>query len=460
MKIKPILCFFAGLVTFSFIACDDDLNSIGSSVQPSNDGIYVGVDTFYFSAKTVKWDSIYARTTKGLLGEYNDPIFGNIKSDYLCEFYCPKVITFENRVQSIDSVRLYLEVSGYVGDTISPFGVSVYKVNKELDRNFYTNVNPSKYCDLSKVIGRNTFSLNQFPFRGNSSYKYKMIPIRLEESVGESIYKEYIDNPETFKNSDALKKFFPGIYITTTLGNDVLMNIESTTFAIYYSYMGRNKKNTADSLYTKQPFSLSVTPEVVQMNHVENNDIDDLSLNNNKNKAYLKTPAGVYTELTIPLKKIATKVGKDTIVNAANFSLTGLTEDEQFSAFNRPTRLLFINKDSVDNFFSQKQLPDNVTSFLIRRTANGNRYNFGNISNLFNFYLKKFREENNTNVPDLKYLVIPVDEAVSYSTSQTGQTVERTKYLSNLMRPSSAVLRADSAFIRLPMVFSKYNDRY
>lgn len=458
MKIKPILSFFIGLTTFSFIACDDDLRSIGDSIQPPSDGIFVGVDTFFFSAETIKWDSVYARTTKGLLGEYNDAVFGNVKSDYLSELYCPRAISFEDRVVSIDSVRLYLEVSSYVGDTISPFGVSVYEVNKKLDRNFYTNIDPSNYCNLSKVIGRNTFSLSQFNFKGSSTYKYKIIPIPLDKSIGEAMHKEYTSNPGTFTNTDALREFFPGIYVTSTLGSDALMDIEATAFAIYYSYWGRNSKNTADSLYTNQAFTLSVTPEVIQMNHVEHNNIDDLTVNQ-KDKSFLKTPAGVYTQLTIPLSKIASRVGKDTTVNAANFTLTGLTEAEQFSGFNRPSRLLFINKDSVDNFFSKKQLPDNITSFLVSHTSTGNLYSFGNIANLFNHYLNKFREDANTNISDLKYILIPISEEVTTTISSSGTQVVTTKYVSNLMRPSSSVLRTDAQFMKLPMVFSKYNTR-
>ena len=40
-------------------------------------------------ATTVQLDSIYARSTSAQLSELYDPLYGNLVSDYMYQFYCP-----------------------------------------------------------------------------------------------------------------------------------------------------------------------------------------------------------------------------------------------------------------------------------------------------------------------------------------------------------------------------------
>lgn len=102
-------------------------------------------------------DSVYARTTSGLLGEFYDPLYGNVKSDYICQFYCPSDFKFKKepingQIDSVDFKIIYYSGS-WVGDSLTPMRAQIYQVDKQLERDFYTNIDPSDYCDMQNSFG-------------------------------------------------------------------------------------------------------------------------------------------------------------------------------------------------------------------------------------------------------------------------------------------------------------------
>ena len=71
---------------------------------------------------------------------------------------------------------------------------------------------------------------------------------------------------------------------------------------IYYKH---TVKGSADQDSIVQAWeTFSATSEVIQLNRFKNTDISHL-LEPNDSIAYLKSPAGVYTQLTIPAQDIA-----------------------------------------------------------------------------------------------------------------------------------------------------------
>ncbi len=112
MKIKLfILGLSLGISILS--GCNDDLTQVGTGIQPENDRPLVYADTFYMKAKTLQTDSVYARTIYGSLGEIYDPLYGNLKSDFMCQFYCPENYRFRYTPYNdvIDSVEFKIYYS-------------------------------------------------------------------------------------------------------------------------------------------------------------------------------------------------------------------------------------------------------------------------------------------------------------------------------------------------------------
>ena len=154
MKIKLfVLGLSLGISILS--GCNDDLTQVGTGIQPENDRPLVYADTFYMKAKTVQTDSVYARTIYGSLGEIYDPLYGNLKSDFMCQFYCPENYRFKYTPHEgrIDSVEFSLYYSrSWTGDSLTPMRAQIYEVTTPLARDFYTNIDPEQFCDMQKSL--------------------------------------------------------------------------------------------------------------------------------------------------------------------------------------------------------------------------------------------------------------------------------------------------------------------
>lgn len=452
MKIKTLLSLAIAFFAVVFVACDDDLGQLGESIQPKDDDINAKGDTISLKAATYSFeDSVYTRTVNGLLGEYIDPVFGKVKSDYMTELFCPDSMGFKNpnnKKITIDSVLLKTEFIDFTGDSVAPMGLSVYEVTEPLKAFFFTSVDPAKYTsNMSKLLGQNIFSIQDLPDTVISGYHLRTISTQLNLSLGERFYKEWVDSKGTFKDSDTMSKFFKGIYVTTTFGSGTIISTEQTAFSIYYTYQIRNVANTADSAAVGI-FSLPVTPEVIQMNRVKNS-LPSGMLGQSDVQTYLKTPAGVYTELTIPLKDIMNSVGKDRVLNAANFKIKGFTEQEEKSGLIRPSYVLVINKDSLTNYFyDQRYSASSKTAFVVSRNTTSNTYDLGNLAYVINYYTDYYK--NQAELPDLKYLIIPVN--VTASTTTSGAITD----VFNMMYPTSAILRTDPDNMKMTVISSKY----
>ncbi|NLZ95769.1 MAG: DUF4270 domain-containing protein [Bacteroidales bacterium] len=136
MKHKNILYIISLSIVTLLYSCDDSLKNIGFTIQPESDRITVGIDSLYISAKTVSVDSllpggIFAKTNSPVLGEYKDPLFGTIKSDFAGEFYYPEGNKFPDNT-TIDSVKVAVFYNSWRGDSLAPVNLSVYEINKTL----------------------------------------------------------------------------------------------------------------------------------------------------------------------------------------------------------------------------------------------------------------------------------------------------------------------------------------
>lgn len=465
MKIKTLIYSLILLTSSLFVSCDDTVGLLGENIQPETDTITMVVDSVYLTARTISLeDSVYAKTIYGLLGKYQDNIFGTVKSDYLCQFYSPSNQVFNNGEYaiSIDSARMYVVVSSYSGDTLAPMGLSVYEIdNPPLDEYYYTNMNPSKYCSMTKPLGRSSFTMTSTLVSSSSSTTSRAIEVELGQSFGQRFYDKYISDRETFQDQSKFNEFFPGAYVTTDFGTGLLMNIESTQMYIYYSYVvpDGNYDNTADSTYVDY-FTLSSTSEVFQMNHVQNSIPDNL-LTEGTGAVYLKSPAGVCAEITIPMQDIINKlknsdgsIDENRIINLASFTLEGYTELEDLnnSAVPKASSVMLIDKDSIGTFFLNKSKPDDKFATYVSRSTN-NTFSFTNIAEMIKNYVNAYNENGYTK--DLVLLVLPVDIYTNTnSSSSTGISTVTAVY--NKMSPTSSVLRTSKENLKMKYSYSKY----
>lgn len=458
MKIKLfILGLSLGISILS--GCNDDLTQVGTSIQPENDRPLVYADTFYMKARTVLTDSVYARTTYGSLGEIYDPLYGNLKSDYMCQFYSPENFRFrqtplEGRIDSVEFQISYGRT--WTGDSLTPMRAQLYEVTTPLTRDFYTNIDPEKYCNMEKSLGAQTYTArdlanvsdsvwNAVDQNGNFTY-IPSIKIRMPQEVGQRFYDATIHTPEVFNNQNTFNEFFPGVYVTNTYGTGNILNIQGSIMTIYYKYM--TKGYTGQDSIGKMSETFSATSEIIQLNRFKNTDMSHL-LEPNDSIAYLKSPAGVYTQLTIPAQDIAPII-KGRIVSNVALSLKALPQEDWKYAFQAPSNILILPKDSVDGFFKSNSVEDNITSYRGEYVASTRTYTFGNIARLLRTHIENTPDE------DLVINVIPVERRIGTTRNYYGQTTEYTVALENYLKPSGVKLRIDKEAMEMRIVTIEY----
>ena len=335
MKLQTLYKLLFIAIVAVLASCVDTLDKIGFTIQPENDRVSVGTDTLYVSSRTIQVDSVFSRTKYPILGEYIDPVFGSIRSEYVGEFYYPESQLFKDGAV-IDSVRLTVSYSSIIGDSLAPMRLAVYKVIEELPKNKdYTNFNPRTKSDMSAPLGTKTFTGRNNTYRTETYYsgtatqtiKIYEIYTELPKSIGQSFLDEF-KKPDhgALKNTDTFRKFFPGLYITTNFGNSTILNVNLTSLNIFYKYPDpKGSSQKTDTIRTSE-FRLNITPEVTQINHIQNNN-DQLLAPNDKG-TFVKSPAGVNTEITFPISEIYSKLTTRSL-NQARFMVYALPEASQ-----------------------------------------------------------------------------------------------------------------------------------
>lgn len=458
MNIKPLLIGL-GLGITILSGCSDDLNLVGSTIQPGGDKMPVYVDTFQMQATTLLMDSVYARTTSGLLGEFYDPLYGNVKSDYICQFYCPSDFKFQKepingQIDSVDFKIIYYSGS-WVGDSLTPMRAQIYQVDKQLERDFYTNFDPAEYCDLQNSLGMQTYTAhdnsipdsvrNAVDSSGSPTY-VPTVTIRMPREFGQKFYDETINNPGTFSSQENFNKFFPGLYVTNTYGSGNILQISYSSISIYYKYNLKGSQNQDSTAYASETFN--VTKEVLQLNRFKNTDLTPL-LQPDDSIAYLKTPAGVYTQLTIPAKDIAERID-DRIINNIPLTIKALPQENWQWALTAPANLLLLPKDSLATFFVNNKIEDSKTAFRAEYSSSNRSYNFDNISNLMQEHIKNNPEK------DMVLLLVPVDRVVGQSQNYYGQTTYYTAALNNYLLPSGVKLLKTQDAMKIVVTTTDY----
>lgn len=473
MKMKRLVL---GLVLSAFFlgGCNDDLSLVGPSIQPEADRVKAYTDTFEIEMSTIKLDSVYARTVSGLLGEIYDPLYGNIKADYICQFYCPENYKFtheplEGKVDSMAFFVLYQRdtngniATSCIGDTLAPMQAQVYKVTKPLERNYYTNMKAEDYCDMKTLLGQKTYtprdlsisdSIRAITSTSDDNYYTPNVRIRISTDFAQAFYDETVNNPQTFKDQESFNRFFPGFYVTTGYGTGNILKVAQSSFFIYYRYMSKTEAGNDTIIRTREQFN--VTKEVIQMNQMKNDNLEAL-LEPNEEYTYMKTPSGVCTKVVVPAKTIKEKIGTR-ILNDFHFKLKAMPQEKWLYAFEAPSSVLLMPQDSMKNFFEQNKMNDDETVFKGDYDSSDRTYDFGNISNVLQTHLINNPDK------DLELLVVPVYCATTQTSTSNGyywstSTTTTITSMSNYLSPSGVKLKKDKDARQIVIVTSEYSNK-
>jgi len=478
-NVKMILAGIA-MMTVAISSCDEDTTTMGNSLTNSVDKFAIVTDTFEVSTRSIISDSVLSRSAHCYLGRIKDPEAGSyITSDYMTQFalleneatfvFAPKdslAVVDEQGECLADSCALNVVISSYIGDSLTAMKMTVTELETPVKDNqgYYTSFDIEKQGYLRKdgIRKNKVYAISDLLLsdsvrnmrRSGSYFEYVTIPLndpytdkegKTYNNYGTYLLQNYYKHPEYYKNSFAFAQHLcPGFYFQTTDGLGLMAEIERTQLVVYYSY----RMNGATYSQSK---AFTATSEVLQTNHFTSNKENKERLASKDDCTYLKTPDGIFTEVTLPIEKIKQGHENDSITSARiTFNRMNDLSELSDDLLKDPTYLLMIERDSLYTFFEHRNLPNNINSYLASLVSSQNSYTFNNISGLVNHMYANRNKSENWN----KAVLVPVDITTTSSSSST-----TTSTVNNEMRVTSVRLVGGSNNrhqpIRISVVYNK-----
>ena len=491
------------LAVLTFFGCDDNTGTLGLGMLPDSDGMSAHTATFNVTTCSFPVDSVFAKTSTGYIGKFSDPEFGYYETSFLTELNCTenfslpevyKVTEWDSEgnpikatgtmtADSVVSVQLAVYYSSWFGDSLNACRMSVYELDKKLDKNRYTNINPEEYYnkyDPKSLLGRKAYSAFdtsvpdsvRFEKDNNGYYTfYPNVTFPLDKKTfGEDrILKVYREHPEYFKDAATfIDKIFKGVYVKSDYGDGTILYVDYVALQMQFRFHHVNdttgvalkKKDGTDSLFYSMQTVFASTKEVIQANQFLNSDLIKAKAAETQH-TYSKSPAGIFTQATMPYDSIYNKLTNDTL-NAVKLTFTNynINSDYEYS-MSAPNDVLLIRKQDLKSFFEENKVMDNITSFTTTHNAFAtNQYVFSNIARLVTTCInekqaaKKAAKEkagsswnetewektwNKENEDWDKVLLIPVSITYDNSTSSSGN--KTITGIQNDLKPGYAKLK-------------------
>lgn len=469
-----------------FSSCDEQTYGIGDSLINDADQLEIEAKTFSnIATRTVKSGAVLAPTRQCYFGKVKDPETNSyIKSEFTTQFKAlestyispeENIIGRYNGRAAADSCDIVLFLGAAFKDKDSLFAmkmrVSELDIPIEENQLYYTDFDPASlvradglkkdkmfsYADLNASDAEKAAQDYMANVRIKLNSPYTAKDGTTYNNYGTYVMQQYYDHPEYFTNAYLFNHYIcPGFYFQLTSGLGVYTKIYKMGMNVYY-------RVDSDEDYSAT-LTFPGTEEVLQTIKITNDENVLNDLESIDTCTYMKTPAGLFTEVTLPVEDIMGGGHQNDSLVGAKISFQRINNNVQSEqSLGVPSNIIMLPKDSITNFFEQHKSIDSKTVFTASLGSN-NAYVFNNISNLVaNLWKTKTEGEKEdsqwtANHPDWnKVLLVPVSFVTSTSSSSSTQTITR---VNNSMSLSSTMLVGGSNNrhdpIELHIVYAKF----
>ena len=455
----------------TFVQCDDSTESVGGSIVPDKDIITAQTKIFNATSRTIMAnDSILANTNEVYLGRYTDEESGTVfTSGFITQFGCNEDYGFPEEGVAGDSatytkLRLYFEQ--YYGDSLNAMQCEVYELDNTLEEGtpYYTNLAPEEFYNPDEEpLAKKTYNVIDYTLHDtilNGENYSRHIEITLPNHIGNSFISKYYEKDsegnhigkQYFANSEVfIKDVFKGVYVKCTQGDGTVLKIYRARLDIGFKHYIKSSTGEKDSIEAlSAPFYSG--KEVLQVNNFDNDDLTPLA--NTQEYTYLKTPAGLYTEVALPIAEIVENC--DTI-NSAKITFTRYNENAGDTRMPHNT-LLLVRKCDMYKFFLKNKLADSKTSFITSFSSSTNEYTFSNIASLVKACYREYQQGIESN-PDWEAENPDWNKIVLIPVSTTLDSNKAIVKIAHDISISSVRLRGGNEYeIPVEIITSKFND--
>lgn len=472
MKYRFALAAIMAAATF-FAACDEDSGTMG--IVTTQDAVSSFSNNFKITSNSLLLDSVVGSTSKCYFGLVRDIETGtDIHAEFLAQFHTfedyelpdyESIVKNEAGEIEADSVELRLYYGNYFGEGTNPMKMAVFELDRENvireDQTYYATDDLTQFLPADATpLASHIFTPSDYTLSESertSSSHYNNVRVRLPKSFGTRILRAAHEHPEYFRDSwQFIHRVFPGFYFKLQSGIGTMLTLDVSALNVYFRYVVKDSTYVGVSRF-------SATPEVIQSTMFKNDDLQKL-ISNNQPFTYLKSPAGIATELVLPVNEVFSGHENDSI-SRARVILTRYNDfDETTNALGIPSNLLMVPKARIHSFFADHQVADGMTTYTTSFASAYNTYTFDNISHLlsrlYRTKLQRMAAEGLTSAQyDAKYpewnhvVLVPVNIATT-SDSSTGTT--RQTSVTHDFSLNSIRLVGGTEPIDLQVIYSSY----
>lgn len=311
--------------TLAVVSCGTDTDAgefvVGSDYLAVNNKVIL-IDTVTVEMSTINFDSlITSNQSKILVGNYDDPLFGKVKSNSYFQlasdsYSLISTTDTESANYVFDSISMILKYDNYYyGDTtkVQTFNIHqlLQKVKPNTDDDFFYNNSALSYS--SESLG--TISYKPRPVEKDS------INIKMDAAFGQALFQRFKQRDIT--DFDNFTEYLKGLVLVPSTGNSssIIGFGLTSKVRLYYS---KNLGDDIDSYVkdfsiidaTKQfnAISLDKTGTLLQNLPASNSKLSSLLTNN---QSYIQSGTGVACRIDFPsIKQLKYISDKGAIVDA------------------------------------------------------------------------------------------------------------------------------------------------
>ena len=528
------LLFFTFVIASLLISCDDTTDGLGGSVTDISDNLEFFTRESYVTTETVNGidcDEISARSSFTYLGR----MFDRETKSYVTADFMTQVIPMNNAYlksyspvrlfPAIDSIVVYNDkgemlpngkdlpeevleekmkylkadscvltfyVNEFEGDSTAQMSLNVKELKKPYVENldYAITFDPEKEGYVRTEEGAinviRTYAIKNMVAEGrnNTSKHYISIPLNKtykgrddEEysNIGTYLMKQYLDDDAEYHygyNSQVafLNNVLPGLYLKHIAGEGAMAKITASSLIVYY----RMWSSATESEYGVSAV-LSGTEESIQHSLLSDTKNEELVKQANESDyTFLRSPNGIYTQLTFNIKEIMENHESDSVSTVRVFLPSRNDKTESEYNFGVPETLLLLRSDSIYDFFSEKKVANAKSSFLTKFSDSTNGYTFSNISPIIVKMFKEWKASGKSydeycsdpeNANWNKVLIVTVETSYSTlsSTTQLTKVSHSMDYSSTRMRRGIKKSDDDDVEeingIKASIIYSRYKTR-
>ncbi len=441
--------------------CKDTTEDIGSSLVTDKSEVVIE-DSFTIAGRVVDNTKVQSRTITEILGTINADGYGRFSSDFVTQFMpAQNIASSEVTVDDIDSLNLVLTMplGAFVGDSVAPMGLEVFRLTKALPYPIYSDFDPvAEECfDPSRPIASKIYAVNALGQTDSvKKLSYRQVSVKLPLSLGRELFTLYRENPSAYASPTAFAKHFPGIYVRNSYGSGRVTRFESVVMRMHYHTMGTDD----DGKEVKVPQAgtyYAVTPVVITNNNISYTMAESLSRRIDDGEAVIVAPAGRDVELTFPLLDVIKSYKERSEGMAVINSLSMVIPAEEIENdydIAPPSQLLMLLSKNKEDFFANNEITDDVTSFVAAYNAADNSYTFSGLRSYLLRMLDEYDKNGAVDAADYTFTLTPV--TVSTETNSSGY-YSTTTYISAItpyvLTPAMTALNLKEA--KLTFTFTK-----